>query len=149
MSFCERLEVRDQRPWWGRCPKIIKTKSLWGMKWSIDLTIIIQAVIVWWSESWTLTPQRQVQFPAPSLILSNFPNIFFLIEEQLSMLKFIMSDKCHILCALSITWWWLFHMGWKSHNQVVEKPQPGGGKVNIVNDADITKPLLDMATRSR
>ena len=37
----------------------------------------------------------------------------------------------------------------KSHDQVVEKPQPGGGKVNIVNDADITKPLLDMASRSR
>ena len=40
-------------------------------------------------------------------------------------------------------------MGWKSHDQVVEKPQPGDGKVNIVNDADITKPLLDMASRSR
>ena len=39
--------------------------------------------------------------------------------------------------------------GWKSHHQVVEKPLPGGGKVNIVNDADITKPLLDMASRSR
>ena len=40
-------------------------------------------------------------------------------------------------------------MGWKSHDQVVEKPPPGGGKVNIVNDADITKPLLDMASRAR
>ena len=37
---------------------------------------------------------------------------------------------------------------WKSHD-LVEKPRPGGGKVNVVNDADITKPLLDMATRSR
>ena len=38
---------------------------------------------------------------------------------------------------------------WKSHHQVVEKPSPGGGKVNIVNDADITKPPLDRASRSR
>ena len=28
--------------------------------------------------------------------------------------------KCHILCALSITWSWLFHLGWKSHHQVME-----------------------------
>ena len=38
---------------------------------------------------------------------------------------------------------------WKSHDLVVEKPRPGGGKVNIVNDADITKTLLEMTTRSR
>ena len=38
---------------------------------------------------------------------------------------------------------------WKSHDQVVEKLRPGDGKVNIVNDADITKPLLDMASRAR
>ena len=40
-------------------------------------------------------------------------------------------------------------MGWKSNHQVVEKPSPGGGKVNIVNDADITKLVLRLATKSR
>ena len=66
------------------------------------------------------------------------------------MLKFIM--RC-----LSVIYYVHFPLpgdgfstwGWKSHDQVVEKPRPGGGKVNIVNDADITKPLLDMASRSR
>ena len=89
--------------------------------------------------------------------LSKFPKILFLIEEQLSMLKFIMKclsviyyvhfplpgDGFSTWGGKAITRWW------KSHHQVVEKPSPGGGKVNIVNDADITKPLLDMASRSR
>ena len=101
---------------------------------------------------------------APGLIpvtcnetLSQFPKVLFLIEEQLSMLKFIMKwlsviyydhfpspgDGFSTWGGKAMTRWW------KSHDLVVEKPQPGGGKVNIVNDADITKPLLDMATRSR
>ena len=34
--------------------------------------------------------------------LSKFPKILFLIEEQLSMLKFIMKFKCHILTVPQI-----------------------------------------------
>ena len=43
----------------------------------------------------------------------------------------------------------LFHMVWKSHNQKVEKPRPVSGKVDIVNDADITKPNLRLAGNLR
>ena len=38
---------------------------------------------------------------------------------------------------------------WKSHDQGVEKPRPGSGKVDILYDADITKTNLDMASKSR